>query len=151
MGMDRLAAVIGAYDLKPNNDILIIDAGTAITFDILNSSGENLGGNISPGVEMRFKALHDYTSLLPLVSGYSVKTEIGVDTISAIQNGVINGVKYEIKGVIDSFVSKYPQLLIFLTGGNDFDFDTRIKKRIFVDKYLVLRGLNRVLKELIIQ
>ena len=60
------------------------------------------------------------------------------------------GVKYEIKGVIESFVSKYPQLLIFLTGGNDFDFDTRIKKRIFVDKYLVLRGLNRVLKELII-
>lgn len=151
MGMDRLAAVIGAYDLKPNNDILIIDAGTAITFDILNSSGEYLGGNISPGLEMRFKALHEYTSLLPLVSDYSVKSEVGVDTISAIQNGVINGVKYEIKGVIESFVSKYPQLLIFLTGGNDFDFDTRIKKRNFVDKYLVLRGLNRVLKELIIQ
>jgi type III pantothenate kinase len=150
MGMDRLAAVIGAYDLKPNNDILIIDAGTAITFDILNSFGEYLGGNISPGLEMRFKALHEYTSLLPLVSDYSVKSEVGVDTISAIQNGVINGVKYEIKGVIESFVSKYPQLLIFLTGGNDFDFDTRIKKRIFVDKYLVLRGLNRVLKELII-
>ena len=114
MGMDRLAAVIGAYDLKPNNDILIIDAGTAITFDLLSSSGEYLGGNISPGLEMRFKALHEYTSLLPLVSDYSVKSEVGVDTISAIQNGVINGVKYEIKGVIESFVSKYPQLLIFL-------------------------------------
>lgn len=150
MGMDRLAAVIGAFDLMPDKDLLIIDAGTAITFDLLTSSREYLGGNISPGIEMRFNALHKFTSMLPLVTDYDVKTEIGVDTVSAIQNGVINGVKYEIKGVIDSFIGKYPQLLVFLTGGNEFDFDTRIKKRIFVDKFLVLRGLNRVLKELII-
>ena len=75
------------------------------------------------------------------------KSDIGINTETAIRNGVLNGTKYEIEGVINHFSDKYPGLLVFLTGGNDFDFDERIKKRIFVDKILVLRGLNEVLLE----
>lgn len=147
LGMDRLAAVIGAYVQKHGNNILVIDAGTAITYDIITANGEYLGGNISPGINMRFKALHEYTSKLPLVINDGEKSDIGINTETAIRNGVLNGTKYEIEGVINHFSDKYPGLLVFLTGGNDFDFDERIKKRIFVDKILVLRGLNEVLLE----
>ncbi len=147
LGMDRLAAVVGAYSTKPNNDILVIDAGTAITYDLLTAEGEYLGGNISPGIEMRFKALNEFTAKLPLVSQEERKTELGKDTRTAIRCGVIDGVKYEIEGYIRDFMTKYPALLIFLTGGNEFDFEDRIKKRTFADKYLVLRGLNRILNE----
>ncbi len=148
LGMDRLAAVIGAYSIKPNNDILVIDAGTAITYDLLTAAGEYVGGNISPGIEMRFKALNEFTSKLPLVSQEERETELGKDTRTAIRCGVIDGVKYEIEGYIRDFMTKYPTLLIFLTGGNEFDFEDRIKKRTFADKYLVLRGLNRILTHL---
>ncbi len=156
LGMDRLAAVVGAYNEMPDKDILIIDAGTAITYDLLTAQGEYLGGNISPGIELRFRALHEFTAKLPLVNqNYSLEDNstipnqmsIGTNTFSAIKMGVIDGIKYEIEGFIRSFITKYPHLLVFLTGGNAFDFDSTIKKRIFADKYLVLKGLNRILKE----
>lgn len=148
LGMDRLAAVIGAYSQKPNNDILVIDAGTAITYDIITSAGEYIGGNISVGIDMRFKALNKFTSKLPLISSEGEKTPIGTNTETAIRCGVIDGVKHEIEGFINHFTIKYPQLLVFLTGGNELDFEERIKKRIFADNFLVLRGLNKILLEL---
>lgn len=147
LGKDRLAAVIGAYSQKEGCDILVIDAGTAITYDIITADRKYIGGNISAGVDMRFKALNKYTSKLPLVNANGKKQEIGTDTETAIRCGVINGVKFEIEGYIDYFTDKIPGLLVFLTGGNEFDFDERIKKRIFADNFLVLRGLNKILSE----
>ncbi len=155
LGMDRLAAVVGAYNEMPGKDILIIDAGTAITYDMLTAKGEYLGGNISPGINMRFRALHEFTAKLPLVNAdksiaamsSECQTRIGSDTCSAIKMGVTEGVKHEIEGFIRYFIDKYPSLLVFLTGGNEFDFEDRIKKRIFADKFLVLKGLNRILNE----
>lgn len=145
LGTDRLAGVVGAYDAMPGKDILVIDMGTAITYDIINAKGEYLGGNISPGITMRLKALHNQTAKLPLVEADGDKPEIGYDTDTAIRCGVTNGVKYEIEGFISAQIVKYPYLLIFLTGGDGFDFDECIKKRIFVDRFLVLKGLNRIL------
>lgn len=145
LGTDRLAGVVGAFDAMPGKDILVIDMGTAITYDIINAKGEYLGGNISPGISMRLKALHQQTAKLPMVDADGDKPEIGYDTDTAIRCGVTDGVKYEIEGFISAQIVKYPYLLIFLTGGDGFDFDECIKRRIFVDRFLVLKGLNRIL------
>lgn len=147
LGMDRIAAAVGAFTLKPQNNILVIDAGTAITYDIVTSKGEYIGGNISLGIELRFRALNEYTAKLPLVNSAGKKTHIGKDTETAIRCGVLDGTKHEIEGFINQFSAKYPNLLVFLTGGTTLDFDKRVKKRIFADKFLVLRGLNRILQE----
>jgi type III pantothenate kinase len=145
--MDRIAAAVGAYSILPQRDILIIDAGTAITYDIVTKDGEYIGGNISAGIDLRFKALNEFTAKLPLVKSDGVKPFIGNNTETAIRCGILDGVKHEIEGFINQFTAKYPHLLVFLTGGTDFDFDERVKKRIFADKFLVLRGLNRILQE----
>lgn len=147
LGMDRIAAAVGAYSILPQRDILIIDAGTAITYDIVTKDGEYIGGNISAGIDLRFKALNEFTAKLPLVKSDGVKPFIGNNTETAIRCGILDGVKHEIEGFINQFTVKYPHLLVFLTGGTDFDFDERVKKRIFADKFLVLRGLNRILQE----
>ena len=146
LGMDRLAAVVGAFALHPNNDILVIDNGTAITYDFVNASGQYLGGNISPGVALRFKALHSFTARLPLVEEEGEKPPFGISTSTAIRCGVLDGVRHEIEGTINEMIVKYPNLLVFLTGGHGFDFDVSLKKRIFADKLLVLKGLDRILR-----
>lgn len=145
LGMDRIAAVIGAEEIKPERDLLIIDAGTCITYDFIDSNGHYKGGNISPGVEMRFKALKHYTDKLPYIDKDGKTLLIGEDTETAIRSGVTLGVEHEIVGYISLMRNKYPQLLVFLTGGNDFSFDTKLKSIIFVDKFLVLKGLNRII------
>lgn len=147
LGMDRLAAAIGAY-YESKQDTAIIDAGTAINYDIVTRQGEYLGGNISPGIEMRFKALHEYTAKLPLINKNGDLPELGNDTETAIRCGVIQGVSYEIRQFICEMLLKFPNLYIFITGGDDIDFGNSNKKRIFVDRYLVLKGLNVVLNNL---
>lgn len=145
LGADRLAAVIGAYDASPNRNILVVDAGTAITYDFINDKGEYLGGNISPGKGIRFKALHHFTGKLPLIDEKDTRIPLGINTETAIREGVIQGIEFEIKGYIDSFKQKYPDLLVFLTGGDGFLFETNLKNHIFADSFLVLKGLNRIL------
>lgn len=145
LGNDRLAAVIGAYDIYPEKDILVIDAGTAITYDFIDAKGRYLGGNISPGMTMRFKALHEFTGKLPLINEKGTRHSLGVNTESAIREGVIKGMEFEIKGYIDSLKKNYPNLLVFLTGGDGFLFETNLKNLIFADVFLVLKGLNRIL------
>ena len=145
LGMDRLAAVIGAYGQTQGNT-LVIDSGTAITYDLVSADGDYLGGNISPGVDMRFKALHEHTAKLPLVTEDGEKPELGSTTETAIRCGVIEGVKHEISGVISDFYVKYPKLYVFLTGGEQLNFATSIKNRIFADDYLVLKGLNMIMQ-----
>ncbi|MCD8030523.1 MAG: type III pantothenate kinase [Bacteroides sp.] len=145
LGMDRLAAVVGAWQQCPGRDLLVIDAGTAITYEFLDASGQYHGGNISPGLRMRLQALHDYTGRLPLVPEAGKLPLLGRNTETAIRAGVKRGIEYEIRGYIASLKDKYPELFIFLTGGDEFSFDTNLKSIIFADRFLVLKGLNRIL------
>ena len=145
LGYDRMAAVVGANEQFPHRDILVIDAGTCITYEFIDSKGQYHGGNISPGMQMRFKALHQFTGRLPLVDTNGRKLPMGRDTETAIRAGVMKGMEYEISGYIESMKHKYPELLVFLTGGDDFSFDSSVKSIIFADRFLVLKGLNRIL------
>jgi len=145
LGADRLAAVVGASTLEPNKDLLIIDAGTCITYEVIDAQGNYWGGNIAPGMHMRLRALHEYTAKLPCVDAEGPVPGMGYDTETAIRSGVLRGMKYEIEGYIRSMRRKYPDLVIFLTGGDKINFDVRIKNIILDDKYIVPRGLNRIL------
>jgi len=146
LGRDRVAAAVGANYLKPAQDLLVVDAGTAITYEVIEASGLYVGGNISPGMTTRFRALNYYTSKLPLVSEKEEIPLIATNTIEAIQAGIVNGIIYEIDGYIDALNRKYPNLFVFLTGGHSFYFERRLKNRIFADINLVLTGLNRILE-----
>ena len=146
LGLDRLAAVVGAQQCMPHRDLLVIDAGTCVTYELLDASGCYQGGNISPGLEMRLKAMHQFTSRLPLVEAEGELQEIGKSTETALRAGAIWGLQYEIEGYIRALKHKYPQLLVFLTGGCRFSFDTNLKNIIFADKFLVLKGLNRIVQ-----
>jgi len=146
LGKDRLAGVIGASFLKPNTDILVIDAGSAITYDFITADKKYLGGNISPGVNLRLRALHEFTGRLPLVEAKAESPLLGNDTQSAILSGVLNGIIFEMNGYIDILKEQYPELSIFLTGGSTFFFANKLKNAIFANENLVLIGLNRILQ-----
>ena len=146
LGKDRLAAVIGASFLCPSSEILVIDAGTAITYDFIDSKKVYWGGNIAPGLDLRLRALHEFTQKLPLVSAKNETPFIGNSTNSAILSGVIYGIVFEIDGYINELKIKYPQLSTFLTGGSTFYFATKLKNAIFAERNLVLIGLNRILQ-----
>ncbi len=146
LGKDRIAAVIGAISLKPKSDLLVIDAGTAITYDFVDANSVYHGGNIAPGIRMRFKALHTFTNRLPKVEPSENFSLLGKNTLSAMLNGVMNGVIFEINGYFDALKIKYPELSIFLTGGDANYFVSTLKSPIFAEKYLVLIGLNRILQ-----
>ncbi len=146
LGKDRIAAIVGANFLEPGKNILVIDAGTAITYEVIESSGTYLGGNISPGMTTRFRALNHFTKKLPLVLESEEIPFIGVSTITAIQSGVVNGICFEMDGYISNLRLKYPDLLVFLTGGHTNYFARRLKNTIFANINLVLVGLNRILE-----
>ncbi len=119
LGIDRLAAVIAAHRLYPGKSSLVIDAGTTITYDHVDAAGNYFGGSISPGLNMRYKALNYYTGALPLLDADDKFSEdYGYDTASAIRSGVQNGLKYELLGFIKSYQAKEPELNIILTGGD---------------------------------
>ena len=145
LGMDRLAAVVSAYDQRPGRSLLVIDAGTAVTYEFVDREGCYRGGNISPGVYTRFKTLEACCDKLPLIEREGEMPEFGYDTETAIRAGVIKGMEFEITGYICQMQKKYPDLLVFLTGGDKFSFDSNLKSIIFADRFLVLKGLNRIL------
>jgi len=146
LGKDRIAAVVGANYLQPDTDILVIDAGTAITYDFINSQKEYLGGNIAPGLNMRLQAMYQFTNKLPLVEAETESPFLGTNTKSAILAGAFQGIIFEMNGYISSLKIKYPQLSTFLTGGSTFYFANKLKNTIFAEKNLVLIGLNRILE-----
>ena len=115
LGYDRMAAVVAANDQFPGKDILVIDAGTCITYEFIDSLGQYHGGNISPGLWMRLKALHQFTGRLPLINAEGRLPDMGKDTETAIRSGVKKGIEYEIAGYITAMKHKYPELLVFLT------------------------------------
>ena len=145
LGTDRLAAAVGAWSQHKGSNLLIIDAGSCITFDVVSARGEFLGGNISPGMHARLHAIDDYFPRLPLGGSQGDVPELGYDTETAIRAGVIEGMKHEIEGYIRHFRVKYPDLLVFLTGGDEFHFDETIKSSIFADPFIVPRGLEVIL------
>ena len=146
LGYDRMAAVVGAYEQFPGKDILVIDAGTCITYEFIDSKGQYHGGNISPGVQMRFRALHDYTAALPLCESCEDQTLLGRSTVEAIRQGVMNGIAFEIEGYIARMREKIDDLCVIFTGGDANFFVKRIKNTIFANCNLVFCGLNRILE-----
>jgi type III pantothenate kinase len=146
LGKDRIAAAVGGYDLYPDTNLLIIDAGTAITYDILNEKHQFLGGNISPGIEMRYKALHHFTGKLPIISHKKFDKLFGTTTEEAIWAGVQNGVVFEVDNAIDTFKKFYNNLKVIITGGDADFFDKKLKNSFFVNFNLTALGLNRILE-----
>jgi type III pantothenate kinase len=146
LGVDRIAAVCGAFELFPGQNCLVIDAGTCLTFEFLDAQGNYYGGSISPGVTMRFEAMHRFTSRLPLVKPISHPPLIGADTTSGMQSGVVLGIRAEVTGMINQYFEKYPTLQIILCGGDHAIFENHLKPSIFVAEDLVLIGLNRIIR-----
>jgi len=145
LGLDRVAAAVGAWGIQPGKPLLIIDMGTAITYDFVSEDGTYLGGNIAPGLRMRLQALNMYTDKLPLVEPYTIFDSLGSDTEMAIRAGVMQGIVYEVEGYYRSLQQSHYNLFAFLTGGDLIYFDGKLKNGIFVFKNLVLIGLNRIL------
>lgn len=147
LGADRLAAAVGALTLYPQQNVLIVDFGTAITIDMVSDKGEFMGGNISAGARTRLRALHEYTGRLPLCSLADQTELLGTTSVSAVESGVIQGIVYEIQGYIRDLSLKYNDLRIIFTGGDGNFFAKRFKNPIFATYDLVAYGLNRILEE----
>ncbi|MFA8435583.1 MAG: type III pantothenate kinase [Marinifilaceae bacterium] len=145
LGYDRIAACVGANFIYPNCNLLVIDAGTAITFDFVTETNQYLGGTISPGLAMRFKALHEFTGKLPLLEKDENYHIIGKNTKDAIVSGVQNGILFEVDEYINQLKLKYPNFKVILTGGDSIFFDKKLKNTIFVHPKILLTGLNRIL------
>jgi type III pantothenate kinase len=145
LGKDRIAAVMGVSTLFPGKNVLVIDAGTCITFDFINSDKEYLGGAISPGINLRFKALHNFTGNLPLIQPIEKTNLIGDSTENSILSGIINGVREEIDGIINRYKSTYPDVKVIFTGGDIKYFEKYVKNNIFAVDNLVLKGLKDIL------
>jgi type III pantothenate kinase len=146
LGYDRIAAVAGACALYPSKNVLIIDAGTALTFDLKTEREEYVGGNISPGLTMRFRSLHEYTSRLPYLEPGETMAPLGNTTAEAIRNGVQLGIAWETEQYIEWLSNKYNGLIVLLTGGDSQFFENLLKKTIFVVSNLTLIGLNYILQ-----
>ena len=146
LGVDRIALATSAFYLSPNRNTLVIDAGTCVTFDMVNDYGEYLGGAISPGITMRYKALHQQTSNLPLLNKQDIWDFIGNSTETSIHSGVINGICNEIDGVIDQYRSRFTDLTVILTGGDAQFLSKRLKNTIFAHSNFLLEGLNYLLE-----
>ncbi|MBN2772794.1 MAG: type III pantothenate kinase, partial [Prolixibacteraceae bacterium] len=146
LGNDRIATAVGANFLYPDSNLLIIDAGSAITFDFISEKGVFLGGNISPGINMRFNALNNFTGNLPLVGLEDTDILFGNTTETAIRAGVQNGIIYEVDNTISLFKEFYKNLKVIITGGDANFFDKKLKNSFFVNFNLTGIGLNRILE-----
>ncbi len=146
LGKDRLAAAVGAQLIFPQSNCLIIDMGTCITLDYLTNVGQFLGGNITPGIQMRLRAMHEFTAKLPMVEIAIPDILFGNSTITAMQNGAVKGAFLEIETFIEEVKTKYGSINVILTGGDAHFFERYTKNEIFVAPNLVLEGLNEILQ-----
>ncbi len=146
LGVDRIALITAAYYKYRHKNVLVIDAGTCITYDFLDSQGVYYGGAISPGINMRFKALNTFTTNLPLIESIDSDKLIGNSTKNAIVSGVVNGVIHEVEGKINIYSQKFEGLTIILTGGDGDFLSKRLKSSIFANSIFLLIGLNYILE-----
>lgn len=145
LGADRLALAVAASSLFPESNVLVVDFGSAITYDFVSKGGDYEGGAISPGVEMRFKALNYFTARLPLVSKGNDFPVIGQTTTESIRSGVLNGVLSEVKGFIKEVSQRHEDLKVVFSGGDANFFEKKLNNTIFVNPNLLIFGLNRIL------
>jgi type III pantothenate kinase len=145
LGVDRIALVAACVFQYPNKNVLVFDVGSCITYDFVNHKNEYMGGGISPGIQMRYRSLNSYTSNLPKLTSINEIPVIGDTTENAIHLGVMNGVIFEINGVIDMFKAKNKKLTIVLTGGDTIFLAKNIKSTIFANPNFLLEGLNGIL------
>ena len=143
LGIDRMVLAAGATFQFPGKNRLVIDAGTCVTFDFVNENDKYLGGAIAPGLQLRYKSLHDFTAKLPLLSLESPKDLVGNSTSQSIHSGVVNGLVYEIDGFIDEYRGLCSNFIIILTGGDTEFLAKRLKNTIFANSNFLLESLNQ--------
>ena len=146
LGCDRLAAAVGAAALFPGRNVLVVDLGTAVTFDLVTADATYRGGCISPGMALRFKSLHEHTARLPLCEARDGECLVGSATQDAVTYGVVNSLTFEIEGYIARMEALYADLCVIFTGGDANFFAKRIKNTIFANCNPVFRGLERILE-----
>lgn len=150
LGADRVAAAVGANTLFPGQDCLILDLGTCLTADLIDREAVFQGGLISPGVRMRFRAMHEQTARLPLIERSADPEHVwpvltAKNTRQAMMSGVLNGLAFEMNGIIENYRRERPGIVVLVCGGDASSFESRLKPPIFVVPELVLIGLNRIL------
>ena len=141
LGADRVAADIGARSMRPGHTLFIIDARTCLTFDVIGRDGTVLGGAISPGINLRLRAMHEHTAALPLLDAEGEHPVLGYDTPTSMRGGAVNGVRWEIEGYIRTMLKQYPDLHVFMTGGDSMEFTEDLQDIITKDPLLVQKGL----------
>jgi len=146
LGSDRVANAVAAHSTFPKRNTLVIDAGTCITFDLIDGSGVYHGGSISPGLNMRVSALNNYTEALPLVELATPKRLVGGSTEQSIISGVINGATAELNGLVELYTKEFKNLKVVLTGGDILWFEHALKNETFADAFFTLRGLQTILE-----
>ena len=144
LGLDRMVLAAGAVLMFPNQNRLIIDAGTCITYDFVDCKNIYHGGAISPGFRLRYESLHNYTAKLPLLNLEIPKTFIGNSTNNAIHSGVVNGLVFEIDGFTEKYKSQFSNFIIILTGGDSVFLAKRLKNTIFANSNFLLESLNKI-------
>lgn len=146
LGIDRIALASASVAQFSDKNVLILDAGTCITYDFVNTKNQYLGGAIALGMNSRYRALHEFTAKLPLLEPKSGADLIGVDTHSSMHSGVINGLLFEIESVISEYKKQFPDLTVVLTGGDANFLAKQLKSTIFVNQNFLLEGLNFILE-----
>lgn len=146
LGVDRIALVSASVKHYPNSNVLIIDAGTCITYDFITSKNEYLGGAISPGIRLRYNSLNSFTDRLPLLQTEVPDQLIGNSTVASIHSGVVFGILMEIDGLIDEYKERYKDLTVILTGGDADFLSKQLKNGIFANSNFLLEGLNFILE-----
>jgi type III pantothenate kinase len=146
LGVDRIALVSASVSQYPNKNVLIIDAGTCVTYDFINSKNQYLGGAISPGIQMRYKSMNNLTANLPLLDTRIPENIIGNKTDEAIHSGIVLGIINEIEGAISTYKEKFTDLTVILTGGDAIFLSKQLKSSIFANSNFLLEGLNYILQ-----
>ncbi|RSK41929.1 type III pantothenate kinase [Mangrovimonas spongiae] len=146
LGVDRIGLISAAVEKYPNKNVLIIDAGSCITYDFVTDKAEYLGGAISPGLRMRYKALNTFTAGLPLLETKIPQYFVGNSTESSMHSGVVCGILNEIDGFVKEYQNKYSDLTVILTGGDANFLSKQLKSSIFANSNFLLQGLNYILR-----
>ncbi len=144
MGADRLAIAAAATFLFPHQNNMAIGLGTCITYNFISQQSEFMGGSISPGMEMRFQAMHQFTAKLPLIKAHWNVPLIGYDTVTNLSSGVVLGMAKEMDGIIDLYKERYGNFNALLTGGDTHLFQPYLKNEIFADPHLIFKGLYAI-------